>query len=288
MTDLQKRFGPTVALAGLDLRVPRGSFFGLFGRNGAGKTTTFDIVTGLTARDRGHVTLLGESFGLEPSPETKRRFAYIGGHIALYGTLTLRRHLEIIPAFYPDWDQARCDELLHVFKVPLDQPALGLSPGVHLQFQLVMALARSPEFLIIDEPGNLDPVVRMRLMASITEIVRAGDVTVMMASHLLDELQDVCDEMCIIDQGRSLVAGRPDKLTAPARVIRLHGVKATNSPDLGGICYLDMTGSEWRAVMAAYDERQAQALVAQVQAESWEAVPAGLQEFFIALTTEGE
>ena len=123
VVDLHKSYGATRALSGLTFSVPRGSFYGLFGRNGSGKTTTFDIVTGLLGRDRGHVVLLGEEVGLEPSPATKQRFAYVGGHLSLYHWLTLEEHLRFVAGFYPTWDEARCRELLEVFRLPMKQTA---------------------------------------------------------------------------------------------------------------------------------------------------------------------
>jgi ABC-2 type transport system ATP-binding protein len=289
VTGLHKRYGPTVALQGLSFTVPRGSFMGLFGRNGSGKTTTFDIITGLISRDQGQVVLLDELVQFEPSPATKRRLAYVGGHLSLYHWLSVQKHLDLVSGFYPTWDWDHCREVLALFRLPLDQQVFGLSPGQHLQLQLVMALAHHPELLIIDEPGNLDPVVRLRLIESITEILRQQQATVVMASHLLDELQGVCDQMCIIDRGQTLVAGPVAELTAQAREVHFRGVKAAaQPPPVPGVWFRDFGGGECRAVFAAFDEKLAAAVAAQLDAEGYDAAPTGLQEFFIALTAERE
>lgn len=288
VTELYRRYGRIEALAGLSFTVPAGSFFGLFGRNGAGKTTCLDIATGLTVRDRGRVRLLGEEVGLEPSPETKARFGYVGGHIQLYGTLTLRRHLDFVAGFYPNWDADYCQELLELFRLPLEQVVLGLSPGMHLQFQLVMALAHHPELLIIDEPGNLDPVVRARLMSSIRRVLQQRERMVLMASHLLDELDGVCTHMCIIDRGRALLSGPVAELTAQAREVRLQGVPLSGPPPLPGVHYFESGGPVWRVVTTSGGDERAAALQAQLQAESAEVLPVGLQDFFIALTADTE
>jgi ABC-2 type transport system ATP-binding protein len=211
---LYKRYGPVEALRGVSFAVPRGAFYGFFGRNGAGKTTTLDILTGLLGRDSGVITLFGEPFGMEPSPAIKQRFAYVGGHIALYDFLTLRDHLDFVAGFYDAWDADRCLQLQDVFRLPMDQATGTLSPGQHIQFQLLLALSRHPELLILDEPGNLDPVVRQRLMSTMVEILDAEDATILMASHLLDELEGICDHMCIIDRGVTLVSGSVADITA--------------------------------------------------------------------------
>ncbi|MBM3475354.1 MAG: ATP-binding cassette domain-containing protein [Armatimonadetes bacterium] len=104
--DLVKSYSRAKALRGLSFEVPRGAFFGVLGRNGAGKTTTLDIVTGLLRRDSGHVTILGEELRLEPLPETKARFAYVAGHLQLYGWMTCREHIEFVSRFYPTRDAA--------------------------------------------------------------------------------------------------------------------------------------------------------------------------------------
>ena len=212
--NLWKSYGPVQALQGFSMAVPRGAFYGFFGRNGAGKTTTLDCVTGLLGRDRGRIRLFGEEVGLEPSPQVKQRFAYVGGNLNLYDWLTLDEHLDFIAGFYPSWDPARCEELKGLFRLPMTQSAGSLSPGQHLQFQLLMALARNPELLLIDEPGNLDPVVRRRLMATMADLLDKRQSTIVMASHLIDELEGLCDHMCIIDQGVALAAGSLEELGA--------------------------------------------------------------------------
>ena len=121
VSNLHKSYGPVQALRGVSFSVPHGAFYGLFGRNGAGKTTTLDIVTGLLGRDKGYVGLLGEQVDMEPSPDIKQRFAYVGGHIVMYDWLTLQEHLDFVAGFYPSWDQERCAELQHLFRLPMQQ-----------------------------------------------------------------------------------------------------------------------------------------------------------------------
>jgi ABC-2 type transport system ATP-binding protein len=284
--DLHKSYGAVKALDGVTFSVPRGAFYGLFGRNGAGKTTTFDIVTGLLGRDRGRVRMLGVDVGAEPLPALKQRFAYVGGHLGLYQWLTLEQHLTFVAGFYDAWDHARCTELREVFRLPMERRAWELSPGQHLQFQLVMALSRHPELLILDEPGNLDPVVRRRLMATMADVLRAEDATILMASHLLDELEGVCDHMCILDRGRTLVAGPVRELVAEVRQVRFHGVAAEQPPALVGVWHERLEPGEWRAVMARYTDQAAADLAAKLGASGYDVGPVSLEEFFVALTED--
>ncbi|MBD3293708.1 MAG: ATP-binding cassette domain-containing protein [Armatimonadia bacterium] len=286
--DLHKTYGRVEALLGLDLDVPRGAFYALLGRNGAGKTTTFDCITGLLGRDRGIVTLLGEQVGLEPSPDTKARVAYVGGHILLYDWMSLSDHLDFIAGFYPTWDDTRCERLLRYFKLPMDQTVGSLSPGMHLQFQLVMALSRHPELLIVDEPGNLDAVVRRRLMSTMIEILEAEDATILMASHLISELEGVCDHMCIIDEGRALVQGPVDVLTENVREVHLSGGAAAVIEGGDGVLAVEEIGPDLRVVLADFSEERAEQIARDAGAGTWEAARLSLEDFFIALTEERE
>jgi len=286
VSDLHKNYGPVRALRGVSFSVRPGAFYGLFGRNGAGKTTALDIVTGLLGRDRGHVELLGEQVAMEPSPATKQRFAYVGGHIVLYGWLTLQEHLDFVAGLYPSWDDERCVQLQDLFRLPMQQRVSSLSPGMHVQFQLLLALSRHPELLIMDEPGNLDPVVRTRLMSTMIEILEAEDATIVMASHLIDELEGICDHMCIIDRGVTLTAGPVEELVAGVREIHFQGISVVELPELEGIWHQRMGARELKVVMAGYSDERAEGLSQELQADSYEVGRVSLQEFFIALTAE--
>ena len=284
--DLHKHYGGVHALRGLSFRVPRGSFYGLFGRNGAGKTTSFDVITGLAGRDRGIVELFGEQVGLEPSVAVKQRLAYVGGHICLYGWMTLQEHLDFVAGFYPTWDPQRCEELKDLFSLPMTQVVSTLSPGQHIQFQLLMALPRRPELLIMDEPGNLDPVVRLRLMATMTDILHSDQATILMASHLLDELEGVCDHMCIIDHGTALVAGRVEDLVAHVRQVRLYGITDPLPAMLEDFWYERVAEDEVRVLMPDFSEAAAGQLARDLGAKGHDIEQVGLQDLFIALTAD--
>ncbi len=285
---LHKSYGSVRALRGLSFEVPRGSFYGLFGRNGSGKTTTFDCVTGLLGRDRGVVRLLGDEFGLEPDTPTKARFAYVGGHIQLYDWMTVEAHIDFVAGFFEAWDAERCRRLLDYFRLPPERNVFTLSPGMHAQLQLVMALARHPELLIMDEPGNLDPVVRRRLMSTMLEILEREDATILMASHLLDELEGVCDHMCIIDEGRALIQGPVSELTKHVREVHMRGAAGAVMEVGGDVLAVEPAGPDLRVVIANFSEERAVQLADDLGAEAWEATPLSLEDFFVALTANLE
>ena len=285
---LTKWYGGVAALRGLSLAVPRGAFYGLFGRNGAGKTTTLDCVTGLLGRDAGHLRMFGQEIGLEPSPALKQRFAYVGGSVGLYDALTLQQHLDYVSGFYATWDPERARELGGLFRLPWQQLVGTLSPGQHLQFQLLMALAHHPELLLMDEPGNLDPVTRQRLMATMIDILDRRESTIVMASHLISELEGICDHMCVVDRGTTLLAGPTAELVADVREVHFRGVAAAPVAPLPDVWDPRFSGTELHVVLPHFTEEQAAALAQQVGATGYEVGRVGLEEFFIALTAERE
>jgi ABC-2 type transport system ATP-binding protein len=288
VADLHKSYGKVQALHGLSFEVPRGAFYGLFGRNGAGKTTAFDCITGLLGRDRGVVRVLGEEFSFEPSPATKQRFAYVGGHIQLYDWMTVEAHIDFIAGFYDAWDNDRREHLLEYFRLPPDRHVFTLSPGMHVQLQLIMALARHPELLIMDEPGNLDPVVRRRLMSTMLEILEAEDATIVMASHLIDELEGVCDHMCIIDDGQALVRGPVGELIEHVREVHFRGAAGAALEVGGDVLAAEPIGPDLRAVLADFSASRAEELAGGLGANAWEAARIRLEDFFVALTESRE
>jgi ABC-2 type transport system ATP-binding protein len=269
---LHKRYGRVEALRGLTFSVPGGAFFGLFGRNGAGKTTTLDVVTGLLARDSGRVRLLGEELRVEPEPATKARFGYVAGHLQLYDWMTCREHIDFLARFYSTWDKDREEQLLRMFHLPLHQRVKTLSRGQHVQLQLLMALSHHPELLLVDEPGNLDAVVRQRLTETLIEAIAEERTTVVMASHILSELDGVCDHLCIIDKGVALTAGPVESLVDSVRRVHYQGVKSAPPEALrvdGGF-RLERRGDEVRVVLPGYTPERTEELADQLGASGYE------------------
>ena len=285
---LHKRYGRVEALRGLTFSVPRGAFFGLFGRNGAGKTTTLDIVTGLVARNAGTVEILGEQLGVELTPETKARLGYVAGHLQLYDWMTGREHLEFVSRFYPTWDDDRARQLAGAFRVPLDQRIKTLSTGQHVQFQLLMTLSHRPELLLIDEPGNLDAVVRQRLIETMIGAIAEEQTTVVMASHIISELDGVCDHLCIIDKGVALTAGPVDSLVDSVRRVHYQHARTDGADrlDVEGAYAIEALGDDVHLVLAGYSSERAEQIGERLQAEAYEAEKVGLQELFVALTQD--
>jgi ABC-2 type transport system ATP-binding protein len=214
---LTKRFGSTVAVDGVDLRVPRGSAFGYLGPNGAGKTTLIRTLLGLTRADGGTMSLLGL-----PLPAQRRQaLAGVGAIVdepRFHSHLTGRDNLRLLAAARGGRASQRIDASLH--RVGLAQRAndkvASYSMGMRQRLGVAACLLGDPELLILDEPMNgLDPAGMHEMRAMITSLVDEGR-TVVLSSHLLDEVERTCDAVAIVDRGRVIRQGAIDELTRGA------------------------------------------------------------------------
>lgn len=206
--DLGYRAGKTFELRDLSLRVPQGAIYGFLGPNGSGKTTTIRLLLGLLRPRSGAITVLGHALPRE-APRALARTGYVPERPHLYASLTVGESLRYHAAFYPGWDTRWADALVARFGLPSSQPLGGLSKGETGKLMLLQALAQMPELLILDEPTDgLDPVVRREVLAALLDYVAQRDATVFISSHLVHELERICDWVGVMDRGR-LVAEMP-------------------------------------------------------------------------------
>jgi ABC-2 type transport system ATP-binding protein len=198
---LVKRQG-RFTLGPLSFAIPRGGIFGLVGPNGAGKTTALDLVAGLGRAESGSVCV----HGLEVASHevaVKRRLAYAGPETSYAAWRRVGRAIDFVSGFYSDWDQARCAALLETFALDLDRSIADLSFGERNKLSLVMALARDPELLILDEPTTgLDPEARRFLFADLLHRMQTDQRTIVIATHQLGELERFADRVALLDHGQ--------------------------------------------------------------------------------------
>ena len=209
--ELVKRYGDVVAVDRLSFSVERGEIFGLLGPNGAGKTTTLEIVEGLQRPDSGRVNVLGLD-GATRSREIKARTGVQLQSSSYYEYLTLHEILALLGSFYPRRLPPR--ELLEL--VALADKAhrrIGqLSGGERQRFALAASLVNDPELVILDEPTTgLDPVSRRDLWALVRQVRERG-ATVIVTTHYMEEAEENCDRLAIINHGRLLASGAPREL----------------------------------------------------------------------------
>jgi ABC-2 type transport system ATP-binding protein len=203
---LTKSFGRTVALDGLDLEVAQGEVHGFLGPNGAGKTTTIRILLGLIRADGGTARL----FGGDPwsdATELHRRLAYVPGDVTLWSNLTGGEVIDLLGRLRGGLDLAKKDQLLERFDLDPTKKGRTYSKGNRQKVALVAALAADVELLILDEPtAGLDPLMEAEFRLCIEEDRRNGR-TVLLASHILAEVEALCDRISIVRLGRIVESG---------------------------------------------------------------------------------
>ena len=198
-----KRFRDFAALSSLDLHVPQGAVYGLIGPNGAGKTTTIRCLTGMLRPDEGEI-LLSEEPVFENQP-VKERFFCIPDEPFYFPTASTRNMMRFYEKIYPRFDAVRYEKLKAAFALDENRPIRRLSRGMQKQAAFWLALSARPEALILDEPvDGLDPVMRRQVWSLILSDVAENETTVLVSSHNLRELEDVCDHVGILDHGRCL------------------------------------------------------------------------------------
>jgi len=209
---LIKRFGKVTALDGLDLKVRTGEVHGFLGPNGAGKTTTIRILLGLMRHDGGTVSLLGGD-PWSAATALHRRLAYVPGDVTLWPNLTGGEVIDLLGRLRGGLDPARKKELLERFQLDPRKKGRTYSKGNRQKVALVAALASDVELLILDEPtSGLDPLMEEVFREVILQEKRRGDRTVLLSSHILAEVEALCDRLTIIREGRAVETGTLDDL----------------------------------------------------------------------------
>ena len=201
---LKKTFDGFAALDGADLSVPRGAVYGLVGPNGAGKTTLLRHLTGVYHQDSGSVTFDGEE--VWENAGVKARIASIPDDWFYFMQAGLRDMMRFYRGFYPAFSMERYEKLKEVFQLDEKRPIRRLSKGMQKQAAFWLALSAMPDYLILDEPvDGLDPVMRRQVWSLLLGDVADRGTTVLVSSHNLRELEDVCDHVGILNKGKVLL-----------------------------------------------------------------------------------
>ena len=244
VTGLVKTFGATRALDGLDLSVARGEVHGFLGPNGSGKTTTIRVLLGLLRADGGEVRLLdGDPW--HDAVALHRRLAYVPGDVNLWPKLTGGEVIDLFARLRGDVDVRRRDELIRRFELDPTKRTRTYSKGNRQKVALVAALASSAELLILDEPtSGLDPLMEAVFQACIEEVRDEGR-TVLLSSHILAEVEALCDRVSIIRNGRTVESGTLESLRQLTRTaVTAETVEPPRGlADLPGVHELEARGS---------------------------------------------
>ena len=202
--NVTKTFGQFKALDNLSMTVPKGTVYGLVGPNGAGKSTAIRLLTGVYTPDEGQLTMDGQD--VYENVAVKERIGYIPDEIFYFPSATLEDMRKFYKGLYPKFDDALFDRLYEIFNLPPKSPLRRFSKGMQKQAAFHLAICCRPEVLILDEPvDGLDPVMRRQVWSLILSDVAEHGTTVLISSHNLRELEDICDHVGIMDHGHMLL-----------------------------------------------------------------------------------
>jgi ABC-2 type transport system ATP-binding protein len=235
--DLVKSYGPVQAVRGISFDVHAGEIFGLLGPNGAGKTTTLECTIGLRAPDAGAVTLCGVD-ALRRPREVKQRIGVALQATALPDKITPREALRLFASFYRK--PVPVGDLIAQFSLgeKADAKFETLSGGQRQRLAIALAVINDPDVLFLDEPtAGLDPQAR-RELHDVIRRTRAAGKTVVLTTHYIEEAQQLCDRLAVVDHGRIIATGTPAELVAGAKATPRVTFTATAAPDRGRLAAL--------------------------------------------------
>jgi ABC-2 type transport system ATP-binding protein len=210
---LSKRYGRRPALSDCTLSIPPGRVVGLVGPNGAGKTTLLQIAVGLLPATSGRIEVLGRQPAADATQLAK--VGFVGQDMPTYAGLSIADHLRFGAHTNPGWDQRLAEDRISRLGLDRSQKAGKLSGGQRAQLALTLAIAKRPELLILDEPvASLDPLARREFLQSLMEFVADHGASVVLSSHLVSDLERVCDYLIVLVASRVRVAGEVEDLLA--------------------------------------------------------------------------
>jgi ABC-2 type transport system ATP-binding protein len=220
-THLSLRYGPVTVLDDVDFSLPTGAVLGVVGRNGAGKSTLLQCLLGLSAPQGGHSAVFGCP-SLALTDAVKARLGYVAQSPELFDWLRVREQIALVGKLYPNWSEVRSEALCLRFDLPQDLRVSKLSLGEKQRLAIVLALAHQPDLLVFDEPvASLDPISRRDFLRALFDTDRDDEkpVTVVISSHLLDDLERVVTHLLFLDRGRLQLMGTRDELAEQIRVV---------------------------------------------------------------------
>lgn len=208
---------PGFELQPLDLDLPSGSILGLVGENGAGKSTTIRLIMELIRKDSGTVEIFGRSL----DREMKEDIGVVLDSVGLPASLNAVQIGKIMADVYKRWDQAKYDELIRVFDIPVTEKFGKMSNGTKMKVGLAIAFSHHPKLLILDEATNgLDPLARDRVNEMLNEFTREEDHSVLVSSHIVSDLEKICDYIAFLHKGQLMLCEEKDVLAGEYGILK--------------------------------------------------------------------
>jgi ABC-2 type transport system ATP-binding protein len=273
---LGRRYGRVWGLRDCTLEVPAGAIAGLVGPNGAGKTTLLEMIIGLLQPTEGQLSVFGES-SHAPTAARLARVSYVAQDHPLYRDFSIADMFHLGRAMNPGWDSELGLARMDALDIPLKRKVKSLSGGQRAQVSLTMALAKRAPLLVLDEPvSSLDPVARLEFMREVMAATAEVGLTVLIASHVISELERLCDWLIVLNGGRVQLAGPTDDLIAAHPLLTVP--RATPDAELPGLIIQRTDSDRHSTVLVRADPGR---LAAQAR-PGWQADPVGFEQLVMA------
>ena len=275
MKNVTKTFGTFTALNDLTMTVPRGAVYGLVGPNGAGKSTAIRHLTGVYRQDAGQVLMEGQN--IYENADIKSRIGYLPDDIFFFPSATLEDMRKYYKGLFPHFDDELYQRLYEVFQLPRKGQIRRFSKGMQKQAAFHLTICTRPDVMILDEPvDGLDPVMRRQVWSLILSDVAQRETTVLISSHNLRELEDICDHVGIMDHGRMLLERSLADMQGATHKLQLVG----DTPEGLDILHESNSG-RLRTLIVRGSAQEISQRAAAVNPAYFDVLPLSLEEIFI-------
>lgn len=277
--DVTKTFDGFPALNGLNMTVPAGAVYGLVGPNGSGKSTIIRHITGIYRQDSGEVLVAGQP--VYENPEVKAKLAYIPDDVFYFLQSSVRDMMKYYKGVYPSFDAERYEKLKEVFQLDEKKTIRTMSKGMQKQAAFWLQMCLRPEVMVLDEPvDGLDPVMRRQVWSILMGDAAERGITVLVSSHNLRELEDVCDHVGILDHGKLLLERSLSDLQENITKIQIALPDERPLPQGLNLVHESVTG-KLRTLIVRGDATEAQQRLRECEPLFMDALPLSLEEIFI-------
>ena len=249
-----KHFEKFKVLDEISLNVPKGAIYGLVGPNGAGKTTIINHIAGAYRQESGTITINGED--VYENPSVKEKVLFIADDWFFYPTFTIKQMAKLFEDMYPTFSRERYEKIKGIFNIDEKRQIRKLSKGMKKQVAFWLSLSCMPEVLILDEPlDGLDPVMRKQVLSLVIADVADREMTVLVSSHNLRELEDICDYVGIIHHGRMILEKPLDDLKGSVHKYQVvfGDIVPENLEENENVLHVSNTGSVYNIIMRGSD-----------------------------------
>ncbi|WP_297990849.1 ABC transporter ATP-binding protein [Anoxybacillus sp.] len=278
---VSKRFGELEAIKDVTFSVPKGSIYGLLGSNGAGKTTLMKMIAGIYKQDRGSITIDGEP--IFENIKQKERLIFLPDALYFFPHTTIRQMADFYRHIYPKWNEKRFHEMKELFPIDINQKIHRMSKGMQRQVAFWLTFSAMPDVLVLDEPlDGLDAVMRQKVKNILFQDVADREMTVIISSHNLFEVEDLCDRIGILHNGSLIIEKELDNLKTNIHKVQVafHGQPPSIFLQHLDVVYQERRGSVLLCIIRG-EEEQISAHIHKYEPILFDLLPLTLEEIFI-------